>query len=141
MHDIIQIEDRYYILATSSLAETQDRVLKHAELFAIFDSQGGIRPLGFEDHGIYFEGTRFLSRLLMNLQGKRPLLLSSTVKENNDFLAVDLTNPEFQDAPGNKIHHGALHLFRSICATTRAGLKPPTNSSTTGSTGRRPTCS
>jgi len=112
--DIIRVKDQFYILATSSLANEQNRVLKHAETFAIFDHHGDIRPLGFEDHGIYHQGTRFLSRLALRLEGRSPLLLSSTVREDNDLLVVDLTNPDFLSRDGNMIHRGRVHVGRSI---------------------------
>jgi hypothetical protein len=53
MTDIIRIKDQFYISANSSLAGAETRVLKHADTFGIFDRYGDIRPLGFEDHGIF----------------------------------------------------------------------------------------
>src|SRR4051812_36206561 len=93
MSDLIQLQGQYYIRANASIADMGNRVLKHGDTFAIFDRHGDIRPLGFENQGIFHEGTRFLSRWKIGLSGKSPLLLSSTVKEDNDFLVVDLTNP------------------------------------------------
>ncbi len=61
MDEVIRFKDQFYILASSSVADKQTRVLKHAETFVVFDRHGDIRPLGFEDHGIYHQGTRFLS--------------------------------------------------------------------------------
>src|SRR6185503_8254024 len=56
----------------------------------------------------------YLSRLLMRISGKRPLLLSSTVKSENDLLVVDTTNPEFTDAAGSAVHGDTVHIFQSI---------------------------
>jgi len=114
MDDVIKLKGQYYILANSSLADEQSRVLKHADTFGVFDRRGNIRPLGFEDHGIYYQGTRFLSRSDIKLQGKAPLLLSSNVKEDNDFLVVDLTNPDFEDERGSFISRGTIHVVRTI---------------------------
>jgi len=113
MEQIIRVKDQFYILASTSLADAKSRVLKHGETFAIFDRHGDIRPFGFEDHGVYFEGTRFLSRLDVNFEGQNPLLLSSTVKEDNDVLVVDLMNPDFPAEDGI-IQRGTVHASRSI---------------------------
>jgi glycogen debranching enzyme len=104
----------FEILINSSLAESQGRVLKHDETFAVFDRQGEIRPFGFESHGVYHEGTRHLSHLVMRVEGKKPLLLSSTVKSGNDLLIVDSTNPDFIDASGAKVRGDTVHLFQSV---------------------------
>ena len=94
MREIIRVKDQYYILATSSLADDRTRVLKQGETFAVFDRYGDIHPLGLGEQGIYHQGMRHLSRLALRLQGSRPLLLSSTVREDNVLLAVDLANPD-----------------------------------------------
>lgn len=114
VEDIILVQGRYYIRAHSSLADVQSRVLKFGDTFALFDRHGDIRPLGFEDHGVFHEGTRFLSRHLINLNGNSLLLLSSSVKEDNDFLLVDLTNPDFESADGTLIRRGTIYVRRSI---------------------------
>jgi glycogen debranching enzyme len=114
MEEIIRIKDQFYILANSSLAEVTTRVLKHADTFLVTDRHGDIRPLGFEDHGLFHKGTRFLSRFALKLDGRSPLLLSSTVKENNDFLVVDLTNSDFESKDGSRVHQGNVHLERTI---------------------------
>jgi len=114
VEEIIRIKDQFYILASFSLAEGTSRVLKHADTFLVTDRHGDIRPLGFEDHGLFHQGTRFLSRFTLKLDGKSPLLLSSTVKQNNDFLVVDLTNPDFESKDGSLVHRGNVHLERTI---------------------------
>ncbi|RJR48248.1 MAG: amylo-alpha-1,6-glucosidase [Desulfobacteraceae bacterium] len=114
VEDLIVVQGRYYIRAHSSLADVQSRVLKFGDTFALFDRHGDIRPLGFEDHGLFHRGTRFLSRHLINLNGQSLLLLSSSVKEDNDFLLVDLTNPDFQVKEGRPVKRGTIYLRRSI---------------------------
>ncbi|RJP76938.1 MAG: amylo-alpha-1,6-glucosidase [Candidatus Zixiibacteriota bacterium] len=113
MEDIIRVKDQYYILATSALADDRTRVLKWGEMFAVFDRYGDIFPVGLGEQGIFFEGTRYLSLYSLNLGPERPLLLSSTVKEDNILLAVDLTNPDVHITDLVAIPRGALHLFRS----------------------------
>ena len=114
MEEIIQIQDKFYILASSSPANEETRVLKNGDTFALFDRHGDMRPLGFEDHGMYHEGTRFLSRFVFRLEGKNPLLLNSAVKEDNDFLLVHVTNPDIKKSSGEFILKGTLYLRRSI---------------------------
>jgi glycogen debranching enzyme len=92
--DIIRVQDVYYILATSALADDRTRVLKHGETFALFDRYGDIQPVGLGEQGIYHEGTRYLNRLEFRLEDNRPLLLSSFVKEDNSVLSVDMTNQD-----------------------------------------------
>jgi glycogen debranching enzyme len=105
--------DPFYILATGPRADVQSRVLKHGETFAVFDHHGDIRPVGLAEEGIYYEGTRYLSCLLLGLGTDRPLFLSSTVKEDNALLTVDLTNPDVSVDGQVAIPRGTLHFFRS----------------------------
>ncbi len=113
MKEVIQINDQYYILATSSLASDLSRVLKQGETFGVFDVHGDILALGMGEEGIYHEGTRHLSSLELRLGSSRPLLLGSNVNEFNELLAVDLMNPDFTDAEGRLVHRDSLHIFRS----------------------------
>ncbi len=112
MEDIIRVKDQFYILATSSRVDDRTRVLKHGETFAVFDRYGDIEQVGLKELGIYHEGTRFLSRLTLSLGKDRPLLLSSTIKEDNALLAVDLTNPDVSLNGQVVVPRGTLHLFR-----------------------------
>jgi glycogen debranching enzyme len=61
---------------------------------------------------LYYDGTRFLSCLTLNLEGLRPLLLGSTVRDDNDQLVVTLTNPDI--FAGGRLHLAAnsLHISR-----------------------------
>jgi glycogen debranching enzyme len=113
LDDIIRVEDQYYILATSPLADDRTRVLKHGETFAVFDRYGDIRALGLGEQGLYHEGTRFLSRCTLQLGRHRPLLFSSTVKDDNAFLAVDLSNPDFTTDGELTVPRGTLHILRT----------------------------
>src|SRR5262249_6200902 len=59
--------DPFYILAASPQADEQSRVLKQGDTFAVFDHYGDIKPSGMGEEGLYHEGTRYLSRLLLLL--------------------------------------------------------------------------
>ena len=72
LDDVIRVEDQYYILATSPLADDRTRVLKHNETFAVFDRYGDVQALGLGEQGLYHEGTRFLSRCVLRLGRDRP---------------------------------------------------------------------
>src|SRR5262245_13880792 len=112
--EVVELHDRYYIQATSSRTDDRTRVLKHGDSFAVFDRFGDVQPVGLGEQGPYDEGTRYLSRLELRLGGRRPLLLSSTVKKENDLLTVDLTNPDLVDQQGNVLlPHGQIHVFRT----------------------------
>jgi glycogen debranching enzyme len=87
-------EDAHDILADSSLTAQTIRVLKHGDTFAVFDQYGDIRPGENKEEGLYHDGTRFLSRFVLELEGARPSFLSSTIRDDNDQLSVALTNPD-----------------------------------------------
>lgn len=93
MTEIIQLENKYYISVNSTYADDRVKVLNHADSFGIFDRWGDIKKIGEEVQGIYHNGMRFISNLGLRINGKRPLLLSSSVKDENEILSVDLTNP------------------------------------------------
>ena len=113
MEEIININDQFYILASSSMADNRTRVLKHGETFGVFDRYGDIQLVGHGTQGLYHEGTRFLSREELFLNNDRPMLLSSTIKEDNALLAVDLTNPDLYHEGRIDIPRGSVHVFRS----------------------------
>jgi len=114
MSDVIEFKGQYYIRANASIADASTRVLKHADTFGVFDRHGDVRPLGFENQGVFHEGTRFLSRWKLTINGGSPLLLSSTVKEDNDFLIVDMTNSPSPGADGQSVSQGTIHVVRTI---------------------------
>ena len=103
-------EDAHHILADSSLTDERIRVLKHGDTFALFDQYGDIRPSKAGEQGVYHDGTRFLSRLILELDGRRPFFLSSTVRDDNDQLTVALTNPDLCRDGVVYLPLGTLHL-------------------------------
>jgi glycogen debranching enzyme len=103
----------FYIQATTPAADERTRVLKHGDTFAVFDHYGDVKPGGLGEEGLYHEGTRYLSCLLLVLGRKRPLLLSSTVGDDNELLRVDLTNPDLASDGRVEVPRGTLHVGRS----------------------------
>ena len=114
MDDVIQVQDQFYILATASRAGQRTAVLQHGDTFAVFDLNGDIGVFGTSEQGLYHEGTRYLSRFRLRLNGLRPLLLSARVKEDNDLFGADLTNPDMPlSAPDVVLSRDIVHLFRA----------------------------
>ncbi len=111
--DVIEIGDQFYIRAQSSLADDRTRVLLHADTFAVFDRFGDIQPLGYGQQGIFYRETRHLSALHLRVSGVRPLLLSSTVRDDNALLAVDLTNPDMTLGADTQLLRGTVHILRT----------------------------
>ena len=112
--ETIRVADRWYVLATSSRTDDRTRVLKDGDMFAVFDRFGDVHPIGTGELGIYYEGTRFLSYFDLRLNGRRPMLLNSSVKQDNSLLTVDLTTPDFREADTLSVLKGTVHVFRAI---------------------------
>ena len=112
--DLIQIQDQFYILASSSRIDDRTHVLKHGDSLAVLDRFGDVAPVGFGELGLYHQGTRFLSRLGLTIGWHRPLLLSSTVTRDNTRLVVDLTNPDLPISDQIVVPRGSLHVSREM---------------------------
>jgi glycogen debranching enzyme len=110
--DIVTFENEYYIRASSTLADDRTRVLKHGDTFAVFNRFGDIEPVGPAQFGLFHAECRYLSRFTMQINRRQPLLLSSTVREDNAFLSVDVTNLDDGAFPGKALPRGTLHIFR-----------------------------
>ena len=113
MEDLDRLNDQCNIVASSSLTEEHGEVLKQGGTFGLFDQYGDIHSLRTGSQGLYHEGTRFLSRFELTINGERPLLLSSTVKEDNILLNVDLMNPDMTHEGQVEVTRGALHVSRT----------------------------
>jgi glycogen debranching enzyme len=113
MADIIEIENQYYIRAQSSLADNRTRVLMRGDAFAVFDRHGDFHPVGLNEQGLFYKESRHLSKSVLRLVETELLLLSSTVRDDNALLAVDLTNSDLELPGGEKLFRGALHIYRT----------------------------
>ena len=85
----------YHIEALTSLVERPMRSLKYGEAFAVLDSYGDIGVFPGPE-GLYFQDTRYLSRLAVTVEGQRPLILSSVMQDDNGALSVDMTTPDIR---------------------------------------------
>ncbi len=102
--------DPHHVLAPSGVTDDRTRVLKHGDTFAVFDHFGHVKPGGLGEEGVYHEGTRYLSQLVLELDGGPPFFLGSTVRDENDQLSVSLTNPDVVRDGRVVVPLGALHL-------------------------------
>ena len=96
------------------LTDGRIRVLKHGDTFAVFDHYGNIKPAVKGEEGIYHDGTRFVSCLMLELDGASPFFLSSTIRDDNDQLTVALTNPDLTHPTLGHLPLGSLHIARRI---------------------------
>jgi glycogen debranching enzyme len=113
MPEAVKLDEQFAIVAEVDRAVSPSRVLKHGDTFGVFDLRGDIVPAQAGEQGLYHAGTRFLSRLELLLGTRQPLLLSSTISEDNTILAVDLTNPDVIRDGHIIVPRGALHVFRA----------------------------
>ncbi|MBD8577289.1 glycosyltransferase [Pseudomonas syringae] len=105
----------------SSLQELRPRTLKHNDTFGVFDPQGDVQATADSPQGLFHRDTRYLSHWHLTLNGVRPLLLSSTLRDDNAMLTCDLSNPGHGDTGDLKgMPHGLIHLRRSRFLWQRA---------------------
>lgn len=109
----VPVEEQYYIVATADALAEPTLVLKHDDLFGVFDRFGDVDIAKRHDTGVYYRGTRFLSRLRLRFASSPPVLLSSTVRSDNALLAADLTNPDLHRDCRLWLPRGSLHIYRS----------------------------
>ncbi len=88
------------------------RSLKHSNTFAVFDGYGDIVGLAGGAEGIFHRDTRYLSNLRLSISGHRPILLSSSMRDDNGALICDLTNPDLHRPSCATLVHDLIHLRR-----------------------------
>src|SRR5262245_56009021 len=88
MDDPSELQDQYSIQASPAKATERTSVLQHDDTFAVFDLQGDMGALETSEQGLYHEGTRYISKFLLRLNGRRPLLLSSRVRDDNQLFGA-----------------------------------------------------
>jgi glycogen debranching enzyme len=114
VNDVLQIEDQFYVRATSGLTDDRTRVLKYGTTLGVFDRFGDIESLGQRRFGLFHDEARHLSRFRLTINNDRPLLLSSGVHHDNVFLSVDLTNLDTLSQGSIVFPKGAVHVFRQL---------------------------
>ncbi|HET6629722.1 MAG TPA: glycogen debranching N-terminal domain-containing protein [Woeseiaceae bacterium] len=108
-----RIEDTgtHYIPAQ---AEPWQYSLKHGQSFALFDEHGDIISGRHRADGLYHRDTRVLSDWQLQFNGHQPLFLSSTLRDDNAALIVDLTNPDIYAGDRLLQPRDTVHIVRTI---------------------------
>src|SRR5690606_40565081 len=102
-----------HIPGVVSLLATQRRTLKHGDTYAMFDDYGDILSFEGSPAGLFHQDMRHLSTLVFSVEGRAPLLLSSTVQRNNFLLNVDLTNPDIYIDDRLALDKDSFHIART----------------------------
>ena len=93
-------------------------VLKHDDLFAVFDARGdfygSLHQVGpsIGADGLFQDDTRILSRLTLRISGVVPELLSGTIGRDNVVFSAHLTNPTFRDRSGRLVPPSQMAIHR-----------------------------
>ena len=106
------IAAQYQIAATNSLQDRRPQSLKQGETFAVLDQHGDLVAGPGSPDGLYFRDTRHLSAFTLTIAGEAPLLLSSTLRDDNIALTCDLTNPDLELSDG-AVEHDLIHMRRT----------------------------
>src|SRR5690625_4568302 len=108
-----ETHDDFEISTTSSLPERHLSTLKQGDAFGLFNPNGDITPGPDSPEGLFYQDTRHLSYLQLAIEGHRPLLLSSTLQDDNILLHVDLTNPDIHEGDELRLMQHTIHMMRS----------------------------
>jgi len=104
---------------TASQPARPPRTLKYGDTFIVLDSRGDIRngssgTSSDGSAGLFYEDTRHLSRLELLVNGEPPLLLGSTLRDDNSAFFIDLTNPDLKDGQRIILEKDRVHILRTI---------------------------
>ncbi len=114
MNRLIESNDACALTASSHRDVTGAQVLKYGDTFLLLDKMGEAGVPDINEQGLYHAGTRYLSGWELLIEGNNPMLLNSTMKEDNSVMLVQMTTPDLKLQSGACVAHGTLHIFRSI---------------------------
>jgi glycogen debranching enzyme len=103
----------FYIPATGPTSRPR-LTLKYGNTFIVLDSHGDIGASAGGPDGLFHADTRFLSRLELLLNGVQPLLLGSSLRDDNAWLVVDQTNPDIYADDRIVLQKDTVHIVRTI---------------------------
>ncbi|MGH7248320.1 MAG: glycogen debranching N-terminal domain-containing protein, partial [Pseudomonadota bacterium] len=106
-------EGPFYIAATQ-VAGRPTRTLKYGDTFVVLDSRGDIAVASGRSAGLFHLDTRYLSRLELLVNGVPPLLLGSTLRDDNSALFADLTNPDLIVDQRIVLERDSVHILRTV---------------------------
>ncbi len=107
------VESPFYIPMTGPASRPR-RSLKHDDTFIVLDDHGDLGASAGGPDGLFNADTRYLARLELVLDDMQPLLLGSSLRDDNSALTVDLTNPDVQRQGRIVLQKDMLHIVRSI---------------------------
>ena len=106
-------ETPFYIPATGQPSRLR-RTLKCDDTFVVLDSHGDIGSSAGGTDGLFHRDTRFLSRLELTINDQAPLLLGSSLRDDNSLYAVDLTNPDHYLGERIVLPRDTVHMVRTF---------------------------
>src|SRR5690242_8169278 len=106
-------ESPFYIPMTGQAARPR-RTLKHNDTFIVLDSHGDIGASAGGPDGLFHCDTRFLSHFELLLNGMQPLLLGSSLRDDNTLLTIDLTNPDTSLENRLVLPKDTVHVVRTV---------------------------
>ncbi len=109
-----QLAETPFYIAGVGTSTRPRRTLKHGDCFAVVDSYADIGATPGGSDGLFFRDTRYLSHLEILLNGQQPLLLGSSVRDDNSVLTVDLTNPDIYLDDKLVLPKDGLHVVRTL---------------------------
>ncbi|UFZ07010.1 amylo-alpha-1,6-glucosidase [Bradyrhizobium ontarionense] len=113
VHPDEPVEQPFYIPMTGPTARPR-RSLKHDDTFIVLDGHGDIGASAGGPDGLFHADTRYLARLELTLDDVQPLLLGSSLRDDNSGLTVDLTNPDIYRQGRHVLAKDILHIVRTI---------------------------
>ena len=99
--DAIVVEGEYYIRASAQNVVHQRVSIKHGDSFVVTDRRGDLPAQPDVETGFYVGGTRHLSTLELRAEQEKPVLLSSSLADDDAVLHVVQTNHDVGDAEGH----------------------------------------
>jgi len=103
----------FYIPATGPATRPR-RTLKHGDTFVVIDGHGDIGAAAGGPDGLFHADTRHLSRLELLVNRLQPLLLGSSLRDDNAVLAADLTNPDIYFDKRLLLPKATVHVVRTM---------------------------
>jgi glycogen debranching enzyme len=107
------VQETPFYIAASSIGSRPRRCLKYGDTFLVADDRGDIGAADGGPDGLFHNDTRFLSRLELTVNDLQPLLLGSSIRDDNAALTVDLTNPDIFHGEQLILPKDMLHIVRT----------------------------
>ena len=119
MDDGFESDQSPFYIAAAGAPSRPRCILKQNDCFAVLDNHGSIGCASDEAAGLFANDTRHLSRLCFHINGQEPLLLGSTLRDDNLNLRADLTNPDILAGDEIALLKDTLHINRTIYVHNR----------------------